>query len=315
MIGPGLKKLAKEHNMKVAHGVGYGALRGYAATLSEGAGYKQIVLSTKIMDPMKQHALQEKIYGRNIQRELRVQRLGFSPSNVAIVFLDNPGTMKKILEFIDWFWPLLDEAGATKWDVCTECGGQVTGGRWMLVNGVAYYLHESCAERAKSSIREENDSRKEADRGNYITGLLGAFAGSALGAVLWAVVLSLGYVASVCGLVIGWLAERGYSLCRGKQGKGKVVILILAVIFGVLLGNFGYDAFTLATMIWDGELPGYALADIPFMIRILFETSPEYVSATVKNIVLGLVFAGLGVFSLLMRTGKEVSGIKVVDLE
>lgn len=314
MIGSGLKKLAKEHNMKVAHGVGYGSLRGYAATMSEGAGYKQIVLTTKFADPMKLQALQEKINSRNIQRELRVQRLGFSPNNVAIVFQDNPGTMKKIMEFIEWFWPLLEEAGATKWDVCTECGCQATSGCWKLVNGVAYYLHESCGERVKRSIQEEEDSRKEADRGNYITGLLGAFAGSALGAVLWAVVLGLGYVASVVGLVIGWLAERGYSLCRGKQGKGKVVILILAVIFGVLLGNFGYDAYTLATMIWDGELPGYALVDIPSMIGFLFENEPEYVSATVRNILMGLLFAGLGVFSLLMKAGKEVSGTKVIDL-
>ena len=36
MIGSGLKKLASENGMKVARGVAYGALRGYAATLSEG---------------------------------------------------------------------------------------------------------------------------------------------------------------------------------------------------------------------------------------------------------------------------------------
>lgn len=314
MIGSGLRKLAKEYQMKVAHGVGYGALRGYAATLSEGAGYKQIVLTTKFTDPGKQQALQEKINGRNIQRELRVQQLRFSPNGVVIVFLDNPGTMKKIEAFIDWFWPLLEESGATKWDVCTECGCQVTGGCWKLVGGVAFYLHGSCAERLKRSIQEEEDTRKEADRGNYFTGLLGAFAGSALGAVLWAVVLGLGYVASIVGLVIGWLAERGYSLCRGRQGRGKVVILILAVIFGVLLGNFGYDAYSLGKMILDGELRGYALSDIPSMIGLLLQEDSEYVSITLRNILMGLVFAGLGVFSLLMKAGKEVSGTKVIDL-
>lgn len=315
MIGSGLKKLAKENGMKVAHGVAYGALRGYAATLSEGSGYKQIVLTTKFADPVKQQQLQERLNGRNIQRELRVLRLTFSPNGVCIVFQDNPGTMKKIAEFMDWFFPLLDESGATKWDVCTECGGQAIGGRWKLVDGVAFYLHEGCAERMTRSIQEEETTRKEADRGNYITGLLGAFAGSALGAVLWAAVLGLGYVASVVGLVIGWLADKGYSLCRGRQGKGKVVILILAVIFGVLLGNFGYDAYTLAGMIQNGELPGFALADIPSMIGLLLKTEPGYLSATVRNILMGLLFAGLGVFSLLRKAGKEVSGTKVIDLE
>lgn len=315
MIGSGLKKLAKEHNMKIAHGVGYGALRGYAATLSEGAGYKQIVLTTKFPDPEKKYALQEKLNARSIQRELRVRDITFAPDGVSIIFNDNPGTMKKITEFLAWFFPLLEESGATKWDVCTECGCQILSGSWKLVGGAAFYLHDSCAERMKRSIQEEEDSRKEADRGNYLTGLLGAFAGSALGAVLWAVVLGLGYVASVVGLVIGWLAERGYTLCRGKQGRGKVVILVLAVIFGVLLGNFGYDAYSLGKMILDGELPGYALSDIPSMIGILLREEPEYVSATLRNILMGLVFAGLGVSSLLVKAGKEVSGTKVIDLE
>ena len=39
MIGSGLKKLANENGMKVAHGVAYGSLRSYAATLSEGTLY------------------------------------------------------------------------------------------------------------------------------------------------------------------------------------------------------------------------------------------------------------------------------------
>ena len=50
MIGSGLKKLAKENGMKIDSGVAYGSLGGFAATLSEGAGWKQIVFSTRFMD-------------------------------------------------------------------------------------------------------------------------------------------------------------------------------------------------------------------------------------------------------------------------
>ena len=42
LIGSGLKKLAKEYGMTVS-GVAYGSLGGFAATLSEGAGFKRIV--------------------------------------------------------------------------------------------------------------------------------------------------------------------------------------------------------------------------------------------------------------------------------
>ena len=101
MIGSGLKKLAKENGMNVASGVAYGSLRGYAATLSEGSGYKQIVISTKFADPAKPQELQAMINQKNISREYRVQNLLFTASGIQIIFTDNPGTVKKIVAFID----------------------------------------------------------------------------------------------------------------------------------------------------------------------------------------------------------------------
>lgn len=314
MIGSGLKKLANENGMKVAKGVAYGSLKGFAATLSEGSGYKQIVLTTKFPDPAKLQELQGKLNGRNIQRELRVRDVTFAPNGVSIVFVDNPGTMKKITEFIDWFFPMLDEAGATKWDVCTECGSQAIGGTWKLIDGIAFYMHQSCAEKVLRDIGEEEQTRKEADTGNYLTGAIGAFLGATVGSVVWAVVLYLGYVASIVGLLIGFLAEKGYNLLKGKQGKGKIAILILAIIFGVLLGNVASDAISLASMISAGELPGFGYADIPAMFLLLM-TDGEYLAATGGNILMGLLFAGLGVFSLLKKTNRAVSSAKVIDLE
>lgn len=114
--------------------------------------------------------------------------------------------------------------------------------------------------------------------------------------------------------MIGWLAEKGYTLLKGKTGKGKVVILILAVIFGVLLGTMAADAVSLVGMINSGELYGYTYADIPLMIVIMFLESPEYLSATLSNMGLGLLFAALGVFALLRKAGKEAAGTKFVKL-
>lgn len=311
MIGSGLKKYAQENGLKVAHGVAYGNFRGFAATLSEGSGYKQIVLTTKFPDPEKLQQLQEQINQRNVNREFRVQKLSFAPNGVCIVFTDNPGTMGKIRAFADWFFPLLTEAQATGLDVCAECGLQLSGGTWKLIDGVAFYMHTGCAEKVRQTITEEN---AQPNPGSYLSGTFGAFLGSAIGAVVWALVLYGGYVASLVGLLIGWLAEKGYNLLKGKQGKGKVVILILAVIFGVLLGTFAADALSLAGMISNGELLGWGYGDIPEMFLILLSDS-EYLTATLGNIGMGLVFAALGVFALLRKAGKEVAGTKFIDLE
>lgn len=303
MIGSGLKKLAQQNGMKVAAGVAYGSLRGYATTLSEGSGYKQLVITTRFADLAGQDALHAQVNTRNITADFRVQSLNFAPNGISVVFQDNPGTMKKIEAFIDWFYPLLAQYGATHAGVCGECGTDVTNGCWILRDGVAFHVHEACAQRVEATVAAENTQKKEEATGSYGLGILGAFLGAALGAVVWALVLSVGYVASIVGFVIGWLAEKGYNLLKGKQGKGKVVILILAVIFGVLLGTFLPDVIEIAGY-------GFTLGEIPLVILAELLSNSEYMTATLGNIAMGLLFAGLGVFTLLRKAGQEVADSK-----
>lgn len=315
MIGSGLKKLAKAYGMGVDKGVAYGNLGGYAATLSEGAGFKQIVFATTIADSVKLTELQTVLNGRNLKKEFRVTNLNIGPKAVQVIFHDDPGTMKKIYAFLDYFLPLLGTAGATGANICPECGFEITGGCWKLIDGTAFYLHQACADKVCREIASEEQTRREAAPGSYITGLIGAFIGAALGGVLWAVVMYFGYMASIVGLAIGWLAERGYALLKGKPGKGKIVVLILAVIFGVVLGNFGADVITLVSMINSGELYGMAYGDIPAMILYLLVEDPEYLSLTVRYILGGFFFAGLGVWGLLRRANAEVADTKIADLK
>lgn len=314
MIGSGLKKLAAEYGMKVSSGVAYGSLRGYAATLSEGAGYKQIAFSVAFPDPAQKALFMDAVNDADVEKLYRVQRIGISSRNVQVIFFDNPGTMKKVREFLDWFIPLLDQHSATKADICPECGTQITGGCWKLVDGIAHHLHESCGERVRTQIDGENEMRKQEAEGSYGLGLVGALVGAAIGAVLWALVLNAGYVASIVGLVIGFLAEKGYNLLGGKQGKGKVAILIVAVVAGVLIGTFGADVITLVSMINNGETY-LTYGDIPSALMLLLEEEPEYRSAVVSNILMGLLFAGIGVFALLRKAGKDVADTKFIDLK
>ena len=315
MVGSGLKKLANEYGMSVDKGVVYGSLRGFAATLSEGYGYKQITFATSFADLANRSRLMDMTNSVDLKKQFGVQKLGIDARRIVVVFRDAAGTMKKISAFLDWFIPLLQEYGASGVNTCVDCGMEITSGKWVLINGIAYYLHDGCAERTKRSIEADNTRRKDEATGSYLLGTLGAFLGSAAGAIVWAVVLYLGYVASIVGLLIGFLAEKGYNLLRGKQGRAKILILILAVIFGVLLGTLAVDVVSLAGMIGNGELPGFSMSDIPLMIWFLLTEDAVYRSATIRNTLMGLFFAALGVFSLLRRAGKEVSDAKYVELK
>lgn len=315
MIGSGLKKLAQEYGMQINNGIAYGNLGGFNATLSEGAGTKYISFATAIADPAKERAFITQIDARNLRKEFRVTRLNATSKYIQVTFHDNPGTMAKIRAFLDWFLPLLREAEAAGADICPCCGCEMTEGSWKLIGNIAYRMHDVCGEKVRREITESEAADKEERQGSYLTGLVGALLGSTLGGVLWAVVLYFGYIASIVGFAIGWLAEKGYDLLKGKQGKGKIAILIIAVIFGVLIGNFGVDGITLAQMIAEGYFGRISYANIPLLIVLTLIEEPEYRSAVIGNIVMGLVFAALGVWSLIRKANAEVSGTKIVDLK
>lgn len=315
MLGAGLKKLAKQYDLRVDAGVAYGSLRGYATTLFEGAGYKQINISTTFPEVGQKEQLMGYMQSRNVEKEFRVRAGGFCPAGVSIIFFDSVGTMKKISAFIEWFYPLLEQIGATGADVCRECGETVSEGQWQLVNNFAHHLHESCARKMEEQIAEEIRERKESRTGSYVQGAVGALLGALLGAAIWAIVLYWGYIASLVGLVIGWLANKGYDLLHGKQGKGKVAILIFAIIIGVLVGTFVPDVVILCQMIKNGELFGLTYWEVPGLIAEVFATDSGYAGGVIRNVVIGLLLALLGVFVLLKRTNREVSDIKVKKLK
>lgn len=315
MIGSALKKMANENGMQVAHGVAYGAYRGFALTMKEGGGWKALEFATRIPEPSAQDSLERKLNEVDMKRTYRVQSLEIGQRSIAIVFLDNPGTMKKIYAFLDWFIPLLEECGATKADICNECGYQTQGGDcWVLIDGVAHHMHEACRDKVKRELAEEEQIRKEEGEGSHLTGFLGAMAGGLIGAAVWAVVLLLGYVASIVGLLIGFLAEKGYNLAKGKQDKSKIAVLVIVIVLAVLIGTVAADAISLAQMIGSGELYEYTYGDIPLLILFLALNDAEYLMATLGNVGMGLLFAGLGVFGLLRKAKKEVTGIRVVEL-
>ena len=316
MIGSGLKKLAEQYGMRVAQGVAYGSLQGYAATLSEGSGYKQIVIATRFKDPAQEDAMRREAGSRSIATEFRVKNLSFAPNGINIVFLDNPGTMKKIEAFIQWFMPLLDKYGADKADICNECGQPLNGeGTWMLRDGVAaFHMHAACVQKVQRDSAAEYEKRMGADNGDYVKGTIGALLGAALGAVLWALIYMMGYVAGIVGFAIGWLAEKGYNLLHGKQGKGKVVILIVAVILGVLLGTAAGLIAEVMVVLADEGISA-TVGEVIEFVGIMWEMDPEFQSTMILNVLMGMVFAGLGVFTLLRQTKRNVSQEKITVLQ
>lgn len=315
MIGSGLRKLAKDNGMRIDRNIAYGNLRGYAASMCEGNGIKQLIITTKFPDPQKKTQWMNAMNAQNLKKEFRVQKWQALDDAIVIVFQNSLSVMKYIGKFFDWFFPLLDAAGATGANICTQCGGALDDGDcWKQLGGAAYHLHGRCAERMMEAAAAELQQSQLEDNGSYGSGFVGALLGGVLGSVVWGLVMTLGYLASVVGLLIGFLAERGYRLLHGRNGKGKLVILIVVIILSVILGTFlGECGIVYRALQEEGLTP--ALSELPGFLALFIEIEPAVKREVLANLGLGLLFALLGTYYILKRTHQETSGMKMKDLK
>lgn len=315
MIGTGLKKLAEENGMKVAQGLAYGTFRGYSTAFWDGSGTKSMMIGTRFADANAKSEFFSRIGQVNYQKEYRVRELNVLEEGIIVVFNDTVGTLKKMNEFFDFFFPILDACGAAHADVCSCCGQSFDGSeQWVLVNGVPIKLHRACRERMFADAKREEAYAKENDTGTYGAGFLGALLGSVAGAIVWALIFLLGRIAVVGGIVIAWLSAKGYDLMHGKQGKGKIAIVLILSLLGVLLGTFGGYFAELTKEVISGELTGYTVGQVPGLIVTLFLLVPEFQAEFVKNLGIGFLMAALGIYIILKNTHDQLKGTTIKEL-
>ncbi len=315
MISSNLKKVASSHGLQVNHGIAYGQIRGYAVTLSEGNNYRRIDIITTVSDPQCLESLQNLLQDSNRTAEYLIQKVDFTPKHIVITFRNTMGSMKGFTAFIAWFFPLLDHFSATKTNTCPECGCDLSSGCWKLANGSAYYVHPSCGDRIRRRMEAEAEACNLQSPKSYGAGVVGALLGALLGAIVWALVLHIGYIAVAVGLLVGYLAERGYTLLKGKPGKAKPFIIGIAVVLAVVLGTFLSETHILARVIRGA--PYASLQYFLYMPRLLFslmQTDPLYRADILTNLGLGLLFGLLGAFNVMKRSSSEAYDGKVIDL-
>lgn len=319
MLGTGLRKMAKELGLKQDQGVAYGEYLGYNITLSEGLGWKCLGISIRAPEESRVNDFLNRILpdDKTLRKTFRVIGLNAGEDAVVVTFSDNPGTMAKYRDFTNWILPQLTHAGFRGADVCPLCGGPVNPtDPWKLDGAVAGHLHSACASAAEVQSTVLADQLLAEDTGSYALGFLGSLAGAVLGAIPWAVALYFGFFASMLGFIIGYLAQKGYDLARGRMGKGKIVIVIITALLGVILGNVFSDVMIIGSLIRSGEFPGATFADLPTLMGLVY-SDVEYLKAFFINLALGFVFALLGMVGMIraMRDSDPTNARKLKDIQ
>lgn len=314
MIGSGLKKFAVENGLTVKSGVAYGNFRGYTVSMFEGSGWKTIVINTRFSQMEDMTQLTSLLHGKDTVKTYRLSQTQVTSSHIQIVFADTVGTMKRVRAFADWFFPVLDGYDVTKFGICDECGQPIEDdGVWKIVGSSVVYVHTHCGDTMEANIRFAEEEARENDTGSYLTGFVGALVGSLIGAVLWAVVMNLGFIAGIVGLLIAFLAVKGYDLLHGKQGKAKVVIVAVCVVAAVLIGNYFAYLWMLRSALVEYDI-AFTTGELPKMLNRTLAEEAAVRGEFLRNVIMGLLLGVFGSIGIITRTAKSVSGTKVKDL-
>ena len=147
---------------------------------------------------------------------------------------------------------------------------------------------------------------------NILAGAVGAFLFSLVGGILWFVLYQIGYVASVSGLIGVVCAVKGYTFFAKTKDESKkclIISVISAVIVLVISWYFcvAYDIY-LAYQDW------FAAGEVDFTvtffeaIRLIpyFFEDTELLVAYLKDLGLGVLFAGIGVLFYLKQREKKM---------
>lgn len=123
---------------------------------------------------------------------------------------------------------------------CQNCGSTTAALDYYQINNTHQMLCEDCSHEV-AAILEENKAAVRSQKSSLIPGLVGAFLGSLIGALMWIGIYKLGYIAGIAGAVTIICALKGYEKFGGALDiKGVLVSVLISVVMIYLANNIAW---------------------------------------------------------------------------
>lgn len=310
MIGVPFQQLSQKYGLKYDQGVAYGTIQGYPVTFLDGTGCHRIMITTRFLTSAQKDQLMDTVNAQDLKGLYNVRKLQVAKKVIHVVFRGVPDTMDKVPAFIDWFFPLLEENGATKADICPQCMEPIADedAQWILRDGaVAFRVHKGCSEELKQTVTAANHDKRANPDGSLLRGIGGAALAALLGALAWMLLQAINFMATIAGMIIGWLSVYLYGRFGGKRCKLRLPVLILFSVLGVALG------------VLLAEIPALVQAGAGVRVLAVFfenlKNNYAFQAGIWGNLSMGLIFAALGLFVSLKSDARKTSDMTVTDLQ
>ena len=309
MIKGEFLQLAQEYGMKQDQGVAYGIVEGYAATFLDGAGTHRMMLTTRFASNTDKDALMEIVNKTDLKGLYNIRKLQIAKKVVYVAFTMSPDTIDKIRSFVSWFFPLLEQFGASKGDICVQCQEPMEDEdiQWILRDGAtSFRVHKTCAEELKETVKSQSRNFRADQNGSIAKGILGALFGAVVGIALWLLLQLINFYSPIAGMATGWLSLFFYGRFHGKASKLRIPILLIAGALSVALGAMLGEIMVI--LLQGGGAQAFHL----FLNS--FRTMPEFQSGVLFNIGIGIFLMLLGLFASVKSEGRRTTDLVVTDL-
>ena len=310
MIGAAFKKYAGELHFTIDKGIAYGEYKQYMLTFSEGIGWKRVVIGVCLADEADKAAVHAFLMDQKFKTAHRIKEILIENTAVTFIFQDTVGTIKVIRNTLEEVLVKFTELHIKGAQFCNYCGQAFAEGskEKVLYNGNVLYMHAGCADHLSAEAGAEAEALES--QGSVVKGTVGAVIGALIGSVPWAVAYYFGWFVGWLGLLIGWTAKKGYELFKGKETKAKAVVIILVVFFAVIFTEYA----TLTVSCWiefskDPELAAMAFSfgDVVQYVNAAILANSEVQTSIITDILMGWLFAGLGIFGMVRDIFRGVS--------
>ncbi|MBQ2938135.1 MAG: hypothetical protein IJE05_04595 [Clostridia bacterium] len=153
----------------------------------------------------------------------------------------------------------------------------------------------------------EEENVIKTNKESYITGIIGAVIGGAIGAIPWVLAYVYGgMMLSILATLIAAGEFYGYKIAKGKMNKSlPIIIMVLAIIIVTIV-----TLIIIPTLLMQKEGIKVTLLNL----EILYLNS-EFSSAIMKDFVISVIFTILGASIVTSNVKKEVEANDGKDIK
>ena len=152
----------------------------------------------------------------------------------------------------------------------------------------------------KKEINKEENKKvdNKEQKGNYITGIIGAIIGGLIGAVPWILVYIYGnMMVALLAILIAGGAYYGYKLCKGKITKRLPIIIMLISLVIVAIVSL----LIIPAILIHSEGLNVSMETIEYLYK-----DSEFSSAIIRDTVIAVIFTAVGAGVINANIKKEI---------